>query len=588
MQSIFKKLITSLLAYLFLTCQWGLGQSLPIAIDGSFGDWTSEATTFSDTQGDAPNGIDLLNLGISNDADYLFLRVELGEETLLTDFNDLTLFLDTDGNPLTGKILSGIGAELELNLGDREGRFYIGNSSDYIYLSDVGFRHLPTVSSEIFEMAIWRGAEPDGDTPLFTSNTIKLLLRDGVSGDYLPNAGNTLEYTFDVGGNFPFAPMDLSKNSPGHLRLMTWNMLSDGILDFDREPHFRNVVSVLQPDIVTFNEAWDATVGQAVSFMNQAAPLGNFQSWQGVKLDAGNITLSRFPILENWLVYPGHRLTASLIDVPESMSGVDFLVINAHLRCCEANYERQQEADAFAKFILDLKSPGGAITLPEGTPFALSGDLNLVGWRQQLTTLLTGDIQNTATFGAGGALDWDGTDLADIVGLQSDRRMAHTWESESSQYPPSRLDFLICSNSVLDVVKSFTLNTTAMSSERLATYGLGADDTYLASDHHPKVTDFDLKNLTAVGETSAGALELGVAPNPVDSDGPVRIFWQNAKAGEVSVRVQDASGREVFTLSAEQSAGQQQQILDTTGWPSGIYFIQLTSGGLTAAVRVVK
>ena len=87
----------------------------------------------------------------------------------------------------------------------------------------------------------------------------------------------------------------------------------------------------------------------------------------------------------------------------------DLLFTAAHLHCCTAYANRQNEADEYVQFVQDAKSPGGNITLPYGTPMVYAGDLNSVGYAQQLITLLTGDIQNNATYGPDGAMDWDGT-----------------------------------------------------------------------------------------------------------------------------------------------------------------------------------
>ncbi|MBK9016933.1 MAG: endonuclease/exonuclease/phosphatase family protein [Saprospiraceae bacterium] len=325
-------------------------QTLPIAIDGQFNDWTSQAISLEDAGG-AGTGSDLLRMSVANDENYLFIRFEIDQEVVLTDNNDLTLFLDGDHNQLTGKSINGIGAELELRFGDRDGVFYHGNSQWYIDLSDVKFHHLPTFSDKVFELAIGRDVLPDGVFPLFTGNVIRLYFQNGTAGDKMPNAGQTFDFTFDSDPAPPFQAIDLQKLSSDHLRILTWNTLYDGLLDIIRKPHFQRVLAALQPDIVTFNECWDMTAGQAATFMNTAVPLGNFQSWNGVKLEDGNITVSRYPILQSWNIYPGHRLTASLIDLPDAQFDKDILVVNGHLRCCSANSERQLEADAFAKFI---------------------------------------------------------------------------------------------------------------------------------------------------------------------------------------------------------------------------------------------
>jgi endonuclease/exonuclease/phosphatase family metal-dependent hydrolase len=560
-------------------------QSLPIVIDSQFDDWTTEAVDFQDATGDGA-GIDLLNFSVANDENYLFLRLALANELLLTENNALTLYLDTDNNPLTGKVLNGIGAELEVKFGDREARFYYGNSSFTIGLDNVKFHHLPTVSSEVFEMAIGRDVNLLGNIPLFTGNTVKVLFRDGAA-DQMPNAGQTFSYQFDDTPTPATELFSLEKENPQHIRLLTWNVLSDGLDDGDRADHFQRVLNVLKPDIVTFNECWDMTAPQVATFMNVAAPLGNFQSWKAVKLDEGNVTVSRFPIQQSWNFYPGHRLTASLIDLPNSIYQKDLLVINGHLRCCTSgNYNRQLEADAFVKFILDAKTPGGVIDLPEGTPFVLSGDLNLVGWRQQLTTLLTGQIVNTGIFGMGGPLDWDGTGLLDVISRQTDQRMAYTWRNDGSSYPPSRIDYHICSNSVMEVEKAFTLQTEIMSTQRLIQYGLQQYDTKSASDHFPKVTDFSLAALTAAKEPSAVGLGLNISPNP--TGGPARVVFEMKKNGRANLSLSRADGSTVRVWQEQLNTGQQTIPLDLSGLPSGVYIFEIKTGGQAQRARIVK
>ncbi len=563
-------LLISLFSLQFLTAQ-----TLPIAIDGQFNDWTTSAASFEDGL-DVTIGNDLLRMSIANDEHYLFIRFEVSQEVVLTDNNDLTLFLDGDNNQLTGKSINGIGAESELRLGDREGIFHVGNSPWYHDLSDVDFHNLPTFSGKVFEIAIGRNVKPNGVSPLFTGNKIRLYFQIGTAGDKMPNTGQTFTYTFS---NYPspvYQPIDLQRLSPAHLRLMTWNVLSDGLLDIVRKTHFQRVLTAIQPDIVTLNECWNMTAAQAVTFMNSALPLGNGLNWKSVKLDAGNITLSRYPILQNWYFYPGHRLTASLIDLPDAVFDKDILVVNGHLRCCAANSDRQLEADAFAHFILDAKSPGGVIDLPENTPFVLSGDMNLVGWQQQYTTLTMGDIVNTNLFGSGGPLDWDGSPLQDVVSLQADQRMAFTWHSEGSQYPPSLLDFHICSNSVLQVKKAFTLQTEIMSQARLTAYGLQQNDTGTASDHLPKVTDFVVTDLTRTSEVELGYPSVRIYPNPASE-----LLFLKSKivlTAPATLRFFNNMGQEVRQWGIK--TGQLEQSFSLSGLEDGIYFWSLESEGI--------
>ncbi len=561
-------------------------QSLPITIDSHFDDWTSEALQHEDPTGDGST-VDLRRFAVANDEQFLFLRFETQEEIHLTDDNAISIFLDTDNNLNTGKQFNGLGAELEILVGWLTADFFTGSTWKSVSLNDLHFRSQPTVSGNLFEIAIGRNALPDGLNLLFSGNAIKIAFKDRSSGgDWMPNAGTVFPFVFDNSPTPSLDLTDLKKDEPELLRLMTYNVLQDGFLEFERRDHFKRIVAAIQPDIVTFNECWSTNTGQAATFMNEAVPLGNFQSWNAVKLDAGNITLSKFPILESWEVYPNHRLTVSLIDLPNDAYSTDLLLVNAHLKCCgDGNYTRQLEADAFVKFMLDAKTTGGVIDLPEGTPFVLSGDLNLVGDRQQLTTLLTGNIVNTGIFGAGGALDWDGSELLDIVARQTDQRMAYTWEDSSSEFPPSRLDYHICSASVMQVEKAFTLNTAVMSPERLDSLGLQANDSQAASDHFPRVTDFRLGSATAAGEVFPG-FEVQVSPNPAAERVTVQLKNSNGKA--VHFYLFGQNGKLVRSWEQSFPAGEGKLEIELAGLTAGVYYLEVESEGGRTKTRFVK
>ncbi len=558
-------------------------QSLPIAIDSQFDDWEA-ATLVPDAEGDGAE-LDLLGFEVANDEEHLFLRILLNEEIILTEGNSLRLYLDTDNNSQTGKYINGIGAELEINFGGRYARIYTGDSNFFASLNDIQFNHQPTVSSRTFEMAIAQDAQVEG-VQLFNGNKLRILFRDGTAGDLLPDAGQVFSYSFDPAPTPPFQAVDLQKNNSEHIRLLTWNTLDSGLGDFSRRDNFKRVISVVQPDIVTFNECWNVSAGAAATLLNEALPLGNFQSWSAVKLDGGNITVTRFPILQSWLIRPGSRLTASLIDLPDEVCPSDLLVVNGHLKCCsDGDDTRQLEADAFAAFILDAKSPGGVLTLPEGTPFVLSGDLNLVGWAQQLNTLLTGDIVNTSIYGAGGAPDWDGGNLTDVVSWQADQRMAYTWRSYSGSYPPSRLDYHIFSGSAMEVEKAFILQTEIMSPERLAAFGLLEEDTYLASDHLPKVTDFKLKTTTATNSVISES-GLKVWPNPVGHSLNAQFFMSESSRLDYSIVRSD--GTIVRHWATQVQSGQQSISVELDELAPGFYLFQILSKGKVEAVPFIK
>ncbi|MCF8370290.1 MAG: T9SS type A sorting domain-containing protein [Bacteroidales bacterium] len=527
------KISRFLLNAIFLLASFSaFSQSLPIALDGQFSDWATAGSVFTDSQGDGA-AIDMLSLSVSNDSAYLYIRLTLAEEIQLNAGNELFLEMDTDNDPYTGYSVNGIGAELGWKLGGRFGYFTPGGSSIYVEQADFGFYALPTVTGNTFEMAIDRNAYPDNTNPLFTSDTIKICLVDqAVNGDLMPNSGQTFTYIFDDTPVQAYTPVDLAKGDVWHVRLLTYNTLNNGLIDPQRQASFGRIIQAISPDIITFNECYGTQWYQARDLLDAWLPLPGSASWNCWKIDGSNITCSRYPILQNWQILPDRRLTASLIDLPVEYLH-DVVVINAHFKCCDGDSIRQREADAFINFVRDIKTPGGLIDVPAGTPFVLSGDLNLVGLSQQLTTLLTGDIQDTAQFGSPIAPDWDNTELADIISLQADQRMAFTWQDYASDYWPGRLDFTIASEVDFEAEKTFIINTGIMSTARLLQNGLLQNDTETASDHFPKVTDFSMPLILDLPEQGKIDLKYKIYPNPTDGDFCVEIFSSSSVEGAI-------------------------------------------------------
>ncbi|MEA3445654.1 MAG: hypothetical protein U9R19_13120, partial [Bacteroidota bacterium] len=498
-------------------------QSLPIGLDGLFDDWTMASDTFNDTQGDGA-AIDLLSFSVSNDSAYLYIKFTVANEMQLNSSNDLFLEIDTDNDASTGYSVNGIGAELGWKLGGRYGYFNYGTSSLYIHHDDIEFYAIPTVTSNQFEMAVSRNAYPDNLNPLFTGDTIKICFVDQTTnGDLMPNVGQTYTYIFDDTPVPAYTPIDLAKTDSWHLRLLSYNTLFNGLIDTQRQPAFERVITAVAPDIITFNECWDTQWYEAKNLLNSWLPLSGGASWSCWKIDGANITCSRYPILQNWKILPDRRLTASLIDLPVEYQH-DIVVINAHFKCCDGDSIRQREADAFINFVRDIKTPGGLIDVPAGTPFVLSGDLNLVGYSQQLTTLITGDIVDTAQFGNPISPDWDNSDLADIIAMQTDRRMAFTWQDNLSSYWPGRLDFAIASEGDFVSEKAYTMNTAVMTPARLTQYGLQQNDTETASDHLPKLTDFSMPIILDKPDIPEKTGQIRVYPNPSEENINIEIL----------------------------------------------------------------
>ncbi len=601
------KLFISFLIILFTNL---FAQSLPIFLDGRTDDWNISVPTYIDSENDG-NVYDFKYFSATNDEQFLFIRIKVTPFFKLVENNELSLYIDGDNNHGTGFSINEIGAELRFDLGERSGINYHNGSSQFFH-PDIQFRSMPTVTDTTFEFAIGRQFIP----PNNGTGTIKLFFIDGeANGDWMPNSGQTFEYTFDNTPTPILIPTEISREDTTLLRIMNWNVLFDGLLDPQRNDSFERILQAVQPDIICFNEFFNSSATQVRNAINQMLPLPGGASWYAVKLDAGNVTLSKYPVTQNWPVYPDHRITAALINLPQIFER-DILVINCHFKCCGGvtnDETRQREADATIAFILDAKTPGGVIDLPSGTPFVMLGDFNLVGDRQQLITLRTGEIINTQLFGNGSPPDWDNTDLEDILSQQSDKRTAYTWRNDQSSFPPGRLDFQIYSNSVMSVEKDFIIQTEVMSQSRLNKYGLQIFDSETASDHFPKVTDFSfdfISNVNSKTELNNFMLEQNY-PNPFNPTTKIRFtiptspFDPSPYQGEgnrerlITIKVYDVLGNEVATLVNEELASGKYEIEFSANegsvssfrlvrnLPSGIYFYQLRMGNFVETKKMV-
>jgi hypothetical protein len=131
------------------------------------------------------------------------------------------------------------------------------------------------------------------------------------------------------------------------------------------------------------------------------------------------------------------------------------------------------------------------VTLGPEVPLLIAGDMNFVGLAGQLETLLTGNIADNAAFGPDAPPDPDGTDLANIVSRQTEKRMGYTWRDDLSSFWPGHLDYLIYSDSNLSLRYDFILYTPEMSPAELTKNGLEPGDS-LGSDHILFCADFAL------------------------------------------------------------------------------------------------
>lgn len=573
--------ILSLITIVFFTKPFA--QALPIGMDGTFDDWTNSTANYTDTQGDGAS-YDLLSFSVSNDSTNLFIKFTLDQEIQLNYGNNLYLEIDTDNNPSTGYSINGIGVELAIKFGEKKIYYNIASGgTDYPLPADIDLVILPTVTSNTYEISIGRNVLPDGINQLFIGNTIKLFFADfNNGGDYMPNSG-TFEYTFDNSDVETYQPISLEKNNPTDIRLMTYNTLYDGLISSSEiVAAFQRVITAVNPDIITFNECWNTEWYDAKNLLNNWLPISGGASWECWKVDAGNIICSKYDIVQNYAIttnYYTTRITASKIDLPSSYPK-DMIVIAAHLKAnngTSENEQRQAEVDSIINFIHKIKTEGDGIieNIPYGTPFVISGDLNLVGDSQQLKTLLTGQDENGQTLPP----DWDNSNLNNVISFHTDERMAYTINDATSPYWPGRIDYAICSDVGMSVRKAYTIHTSSMSSERLTEYGLNSDDTDVASDHLPKVTDFIIQDAVE-NISSINKNDYNISPNP--SKG---IFSISSSIEIKSIEVYNVLGKIIIS---KQKINSSNYNLDLRTKKSGIYFIKIKSNNYEQTLKIIK
>lgn len=459
-----------------------------IVIDGLFGDWAGVTPIYMDKVGDQLDSeIDFGALKVASDSARIYLYLEIGVERNLQNDNEIVLYLDTDNSCETGRSVGGIGAEIEWAFGRRVGAAYLPGDTVELSPANIGLRQGPTVTSTRFEISLGRSSMVKW-VPLFPGDSIAILLRDEEEGiqDVLPDVPGKLQIVLSDQKPVQYPPIPIGRQDPGHLRLVTYNVLFDGL--FKRPGLFLSILRALDPDVICFQEIWNHSAKQTADMVARMLPDA---TWYSEKSFEG-VIVSRYPIVDFHPTDGQNGNLWALIDLPDERFATDLSIINAHPPCCDNNAGRELELDAIAAWIRELQSPGGRELVP-GTPIVIAGDMNLVGPARQLEILLSGRIVNQALYGPSHLPDWDGSALADVMPYHTTGREAYTWRSidrYASSFTPGRLDYIFYSDSVLKLGNHFVLCTPEMSPEELAAAGLEAYNTEVASDHLPVVADF--------------------------------------------------------------------------------------------------
>ena len=517
----------------------------PISIDGQFEDWAEVPTVYNDTEGDGLSA-DYSSLKITYDSQFLFIYFNFyNDEFLMQDWNDFHLYIDADNDSSTGHYVYGIGAELDWTFGDRSGYKYVNGQQTELYQNDITLRIAPTITSIEFEIAIARDSSPLTMNGSQSLNQGKLVFSEiEEDGDIVPDEPGGI--SFSIGDDPVPLPqaITLERSNEEDIRLVSYNTWNEGILDNDRQIHFKRILQALDPDIIALQEHgdWDDIDDIIQSWFPD-------EEWYASWTYRDLVVLSRFPIISDANMISSERTMAALLNTEDEL-GKDLLIFNSHLSCCANNEDRQQQVDEFAGAWREwVTNESGPFELEYGTPFVHVGDFNYVGYRQQVETIRDGDIEDEVQYGNDFSPDWDSTAIIDLFPRHTHKRMGYTWRKDGSSFNPGKLDYVFYSDATIDTGKYYILNTLAMDDLALDYYELNLDDTQIASDHLPIVFDIKIENNVGIIDDHhlpESSQLFANYPNPFNSN--TNITYYLAQPSKVDLSIIDIGGNTVKQL----------------------------------------
>lgn len=295
---------------------------------------------------------------------------------------------------------------------------------------------------------------------------------------------------------------DFTRERPTDLRLMSYNLErrfppTAPEATPEATAALTRVLGVVRPDVIFLNEVYaDSTVQQVIDGLTAVYPPPAGTTWN-VQFSTTDtfirtVVATPYPMsLRRTDTLPASEVRGAaicLVTLPNTFSVGSIYCMAFHLKAISGasnEARRQIAADAIISWLRDARTTGGNITLTPGTPFVYGGDTNLnsaSGRTEQ--TLVTGDINDEATWGTDSPPDWDGTPVLDVAPKDPFNGSSLTWSSTAQSV---RFDRLFLSDSRVGVANSFVLNTAHLPNPAAA--GLQATDSETISDHLTIVAD---------------------------------------------------------------------------------------------------
>jgi Endonuclease/Exonuclease/phosphatase family len=496
-----------------LSAATGLFSQAPrplVILDGEFDDWNRlPAAVLVADANDANVHVDFRELRATADDRYIYVSFTLERSIALQTIAEgtVSLLVDEDGSAATGRVIRGLdGVDQVLQFGQGVVvRRYRQDGADSILVpnEDTGVLFAPRFASTRFELRLDRGTGRRATLKLVFEQSGAV--RDETEAVAIALPPKALRPGPDSADRTP--AVDPLQRPPGSsFRAVVWNVFG---LPAARRGKVGRILRAIDADVVLLTELSSATTSRPIEFWLNSFNERGRAPWQVIVGTSGGqlsaVALrARLDRAFEKVAYPPDTVTSLVTFLSPDVRWNIWAVLQQRgvgvTGASGSVAERRLLTVA-----LDLTSSGGpdsfndAARISEAAAIAgatqhaahlgsvegviIGGDFNLVGSRDPLDVLQRG-------------LDVDRSALTAVPALQLDGRSNATWRAlfGGSQFTPGRLDWLLYSDSALELLGSFAFDAADLSPDWLAQHRLVATDS-LASDHLPVVADFRWRRL---------------------------------------------------------------------------------------------
>lgn len=434
-----------------------------IVVDGRFDEWSEVPTAASDPAGDADSAFDLRRVSATSRATRLYLRIKTQQPLNLQTGPE-------EQGTLRLHVSAGDG-RLQLDCRARRITLLRDESREPLRWHEVGYRVAPTHAADEYELSL---------------DLRRLGVERGDRVSIRFSGSDQLDAPISFQLREPDVPRrwrSPDRTAGTDLRLVSFNVMRDGLTDEDRRGAIARLLRAADPDVLCLQELFSTgreETRQALEQMLQAEGEGR---WHVHRRD-DCVVASRWPVEP--APADEHGYAAAIVRHPDQ----PLLVISAHLRCCghtgsEEDQRRIEQARSIARTIRQVhrdvpdrraddgesehRSPGGPAVI-------IAGDLNVVGSPRPL------EILREATEPA--LNRWPLRHLDD--------RSVVTWYDEELDFAPGVLNMLLHGQHRLQRAKGFILDTRRLNDALLERLQLERTDSN-ASDHLPLISDFTFR-----------------------------------------------------------------------------------------------